>query len=656
MSIHIDYETKSRVDLPSEGLDRYASDPSTDILCMSVAVDDGPIINWVPSRNEPLPFQLLNAIKEGDDIYAWNAGFEFAIWNKIGVPKYNFPPLPIERFHCTMAMALTMGYPGSLEKAAIALKLSVEKDMSGKRVMMQLSKPKSDGTFWTPETAPAKFSLLYSYCMKDVEVERAAKKLLLPLSPEERKVWLIDHKINNRGVAIDTASVIAASKVIESEKTRLDGEMRLVSEGKIASCSAVSQIANFIGVQSVDKSSIQELLASNLNETARKVLELRQEAGRSSTAKLTSMIERASSDNRVRNTIQYYGAGTGRWSGRGIQTQNLPRPTIKQEYIDLAFELFKYEDAPERILTLIGSPTSVVSDCIRGFIHAHGNKTLRVADWANIEGRVLAWLAGETWKVKAFEDFDTITGYDDKGEPIRLGPDIYLLSYSTSFFIPIAQVTKDQRQIGKVTELSMGYQGGVGAFQSMAENYGVKVSDARADEIKTAWRKAHKKIQALWYEVERIAVMALDFPGNTFSVNDKIKFHFDGKYLMCRLPSGRILYYPNAKRTYDNKFLKPTITYEGEDSYTKKWTTLKTYGGSLVENITQAVARDILAEAMIRMEERGYPIVTTVHDEIICEMEHGSHEEMEKIMCELPSWANGLPLAAEGFSSKRYKK
>lgn len=643
--ISIDFETRSEVDLPSRGLSVYASDPSTDILCMAIAVDDGPIINWIPGRE--IPHQLIAAIEEGHDICAWNAGFEHAIWKRIGVMKYGFPYLAANRFFCTMAMALTQGYPGSLEKAALAMNLKVEKDMSGKRVMMQLSKPRTNGEFWTPGTAPAKFSMLYSYCMKDVEVEREAKKKLKPLSDQERKVWLTDHKINSRGIAIDIFSVHAANKIIEEEKTRLDSEMRLVSEGKIASCSAVSQIANFVGAESVDKSSLQALLASELTDTARKVLELRQEAGRSSTAKLSSMLDRASIDGRVRYTLQYYGAGTGRWSGRGIQLQNLPRPNIKQSQIDLAFETFPHHDAAERISTLIGPATSVISDCIRGFIWAAEGKVLRVVDWANIEGRVLAWLADESWKVKAFEEYD-------KG----IGPDIYLLSYSTSFNVLIEKVTKDQRQIGKVTELSMGYQGGVGAFQNMAKNYGVKVTDARADEIKKAWRKAHPGVVSLWYAVEETAIKAVRFPGNTFSVNDKIKFHFDGEYLMCRLPSSRILYYPKPKITQDVKFNKPALTYQGEDSYTRKWGELKFYGGLGVENITQSVARDILAESILRLEMKGYPIVSHVHDEVIVEMEpeKGSLEEMERLMCTLPEWAKGLPIAVEGFESKRYKK
>jgi DNA polymerase bacteriophage-type len=645
MSISIDFETKSRVDLPTEGLDNYVSDPSTDLLCMAYSVDDKLVSVWKPGQ--PFPSRLREAIDSGEDIYAWNAGFESAVWNKIAAERYDFPYLPIERFHCTMAMALTQGYPGSLEKAAEAMKLGIKKDMSGKRVMMTLSKPRSNGEFWTVDTAHEKFDRLYFYCMDDVAVEIQAKKKLKPLSPQERKVWLADHKINNRGIGIDIDSVRTAQKIIEDEKKRLDGEMRTISEGKIASCSAVSQIANFVGSESVDKSSIQSLLSTNLSETARKVLELRQEAGKSSTAKLSAMIERAGKDGRVRNTLQYYGAGTGRWAGRGIQLQNLPRNTIKQEQIDRAFTLFSQPNAAELISMLIGSPTSVISDCIRGFIQASPGKILRVVDWANIEGRILAWLAGETWKIKAFEEFD-------KG----IGADLYVLSYAKSFDLFTAEVTKDQRQIGKVTELSMGYQGGVGAFQSMAKNYGIEITDGKANEIKNAWRKAHPAVVKLWYAVEEVAITAVRFPGNTFSVNDKIKFHFDGEYLMCRLPSSRILYYPNPKIVQDLKFNKPTLTYEGEDSYTRKWTDLKFYGGYGVENITQAVAADILRDALLRLEERNYPVVAHVHDEIICEMDEGTGSvgEMEKIMCELPKWANGLPLAAEGFESRRYRK
>lgn len=666
MKAHIDFETKSEVDLKKQGNAVYAAHPSTDILCMGWAIENDPVEIWIPGM--PFPFELAMHIAEGGDIYAHNAPFEWIIWNTIGVSKHGWEPLKIEQTFCNLAMALTQGFPGKLEKLAPAMKLEVEKDMAGNRAMLQLSKPrkicKETGavTWWEKSEFPEKFEALYNYCKMDVEVERAAGKKLKPLSPSERNIWILDHRINQRGIAIDRESVKVAEELIESEKARLDSEMRVVTDGKVSSCAAAAQIGNYLRekglvLDGVTKGEVSSLLAlSNLPEQCRAVLELRQQAAKSSTAKLAAMGLRMSNDGRVRNTAQYHGAGTGRWAGRGIQLQNLPRPSIKQQEIDRAFELFHQMDSAAMIEILIGSPMNVISDCIRGFLWASEGKELLVSDWANIEGRILAWLAGETWKVKAFEEFDTILGYDQKGDPIRKGPDLYLLSYSTSFYVPIEKVTKDERQIGKVTELSMGYQGGVGAFQSMAKNYGVKVSDARANEIKLAWRAAHPAIVKYWYALEEAAVNAVMHPGMVYKVRS-IAYRREGDFLMCRLPSGRILYYPYPQLE-ESRFGKTAVTYMGEDSTTKQWKRQHFYGGLAAENITQAVAADILRFAIINLEERGYPVVFHVHDEIIVEKEisTGSVKEMEQIMCELPAWAIGLPLAAEGFKSKRYRK
>jgi DNA polymerase len=641
MSIHLDFETFSECDLPSEGLENYTAHPSTEILCMAWAVDDGPISIWKPGQE--FPWQIKEALAKGDKIYAWNVQFEHAIWNRF------FGELSIDNFACTMSMALTMGFPGSLEKAAAALKLDVEKDMKGKSVMMQLSKPKPKGGRYTRENAPTKFYMLHSYCMKDVEVERVAKKKLKELTPFERRVWLLDHKINTRGVLIDLESVKKAQKLIEGSKDGLDAEMRQVSNLEIESCSAVSQIVTFLDkrgftVDSVDAEGVRKLLSLCLPDDVRRVLELRQEGSKSSTAKLAAMIERAGKDGRVRFIHQYYGAGTGRWSGRGLQTQNLPRPKLSDAEIEKAFELF--HSCPESIEVLIGPPTQVVSDCIRGFIVPSPGSRFLDVDWANIEGRVLAWLAGEEWKVKAFEEFD-------KG----IGPDLYLLSYSKTFYTPIDKVTKDQRQIGKVTELSMGYQGGKNAFQKMAKNYGVKVTDQRAEEIKNGWRKAHPKVVEFWWSMETIAIQAVTFPGHT-AKSGKIAFRCEGDFLMCRLPSGRIMYYPFPEIEYDSKWGKKQLTYMGEDSYTRKWCKQKAYGGLLTENIVQGIARDILAESLLKLEEKDYPVVMHIHDQNVVEIKNGkgSLEEMEETMCSLPEWATGLPLAVDGSINKRFKK
>lgn len=652
--ITIDFETRSEIDLKKQGLAVYAAHPSTEVICMAYAEGDKEVKLWTPG--DAAPFD-----PEKYEIHAHNAAFEFAIWNQVCVKKYGWKKSPIENFFCNMAAGMAMGLPASLERLALALNLDVQKDMKGSRVMLQLSKPRKvheDGsvTWWTKEDSPEKYETTYEYCKRDVEVERATSKFLKPLSDFERKLWLLDQKINQRGIKIDIESVLLAENIIENEKKRLNSEMRKLTSMEVSSCQAATQLAEYVrsyGVEcdGVTKAEVARLLADEDTPLrVKKALKLRQEAAKSSTAKLKAMRLRASGDGRVRNTLQYHAAHTGRWGGRGIQLQNFPRPEIPQSEIDRAFGLFQSGDlAAEFINTFIGAPTDVVSDCLRGFISAEDGHELIVSDWSNIEGRVLMWLAGETWKIDAFKAYD-------EGR----GPDLYILSYATSFHVNMA-VAKENRQIGKVTELSMGYQGGVGAFQSMAVNYGVKVSDTRANEIKEAWRAAHPKTVQFWYALEDAAMRAVLNPNTTFKVGDKVMFRRQGGFLMCRLPSGRVLHYPSPKIenvTTPWGAQKDVVTYLSEDSMTKKWTRQKTYGGKLAENITQAVARDILAYALIKLDQKNYKIVGHVHDEVI--IEHPEHEgnvkAVEELMCELPEWAEGLPLAAEGYRARRYRK
>jgi DNA polymerase len=307
---------------------------------------------------------------------------------------------------------------------------------------------------------------------------------------------------------------------------------------------------------------------------------------------------------------------------------------------------------------LYGAPMTIISDCIRGMITAAPGHVLVAADFANIEGRVLAWLAGESWKLGAFTAFD-----EGKGE------DIYKLTAGKIYGKTAKEVSKDERQIGKVAELALGYQGGVGAFQTMARGYGVKISDERAEEIKVAWREAHPRIKNYWYALEESASMAVQHPGNKFKVRagspGEISFLLKGSFLFCQLPSKRVLSYPYPK-------LKPKETGWGEikeqihymkvNGLTNKWEETHTYGGSLAENVTQAVARDVLAEAIVRCEEDAWPVVLHVHDEIVCEVEDPQDrsqrwlDEFEGLVSKNPIWADGLPIAAAGWIGKRYRK
>jgi DNA polymerase len=346
--LFLDFETRSAVDLKTAGADVYARDPSTDILCVGWAIDDDPadVLRFHTKQQQWMGW--MERVIAGEKVVAHNASFELLIWNHVATKKYNWPPLKPEQTICTMATAYAMALPGSLEKASAATGIAQQKDLAGQRVMRSLSSPKEDGTFWQPSEDPEKFAKLYEYCKQDVEVERELYKRLMPLSKQENKVWLIDHTINQRGIAIDVEAAKAAIEMVELEKKRLDQEMRTVTSNQVASCSAVVQLTTWLKEQGVDckgvaKAEVTSLLASSsdLPPACVTALKLRQEAAKSSTAKLETMLNSVCSDGRIRGIFQYHGAGTGRWAGRRIQPHNFPRPSLKQEEIEQVFGLLR---------------------------------------------------------------------------------------------------------------------------------------------------------------------------------------------------------------------------------------------------------------------------------------------------------------------------
>ena len=347
--LHLDFETRSPVDIKTAGADVYARDPQTDVLCIAFAIDDEPISLLIRPFTAESTEKLYRHVAEGRIVIAHNAPFELAIWNHVMARKYGAPVLAPEQMICTMAMAYAMALPGSLDKASAAMGIDQQKDMQGQRIMLQLAQPRDilqDGTvvWYTPETAPEKFERLHSYCKQDVEVERQLFKRMLPLSAAEAETWALDYRINQRGVLVDVAVVKAAIAVVDNEQRRLDLLMREITGNQVAACTASNQLLQWLKfrgckIEGVAKADVNALLAKEIPDDCRTALLLRQEAAKSSTAKLKTMLKGVCDDGRLRGSFQYHGAATGRWAGRRVQLQNLPRPTISQADINGVFSL-----------------------------------------------------------------------------------------------------------------------------------------------------------------------------------------------------------------------------------------------------------------------------------------------------------------------------
>lgn len=651
----------------------------------------------------PPPERLLAHVQAGGRCLGHNIGsFEMLIWNNVMTLRYGWPELKIEQCEDTMAMAYAMGLPGSLDDASRAAGIGYQKDLKGHRIMLKLCQPRAraaDGTaiWWTKADVPDDYEKLYAYCKQDVEVERGLCKRLLRLSPSEQKLWELDYYINRRGVYVDRSSARIAVQLVEAEKDRLNNQMRHITGNAVAMCSAVGQLADWLKskgleVPSVAKADVVEMLSGDLPPDARQALLLRQEAAKTSTAKLQAMMSGASIGGRMRGLFQYHGASTGRWAGRRVQLQNLPRPILKEEQIDEVFRIlgdFNYGTPISKakfIAEYVGAPMSAISDCIRGFLRAAPGHDFVAADFSAIEARVIAWLAGQEDALQVFRG-------DGK---------IYELTAAGIYGCKPVEIHKEdpRRQVGKVAVLALGFQGGVGALQTMARAYAVKIEPAfdvlwkratdehkrmakfvwdmngkkhdisqkefvASDLIKQYWREANPRIVEYWEQLNTAAILATQHEGRKYTAGAagrQVSYVKNGSFLWCKLPSGRVICYPYPKveqlKAFEDSEPKPTLTAMGVDSYTKKWERYKCYGGFLAENVTQAVARDLLSDAIFRLEALKYPVVMHIHDEIVTEVpkSFGSTKEVEHIMSTNPEWAKDLPVAAEGWRGERFKK
>lgn len=697
--LSIDIETFATADLKLVGAHKYAQDPSTEVLVICYAFDDEPVETYVPSRDGPVPDRMRKHIESGGVVSAFNYEFERTVLNGMAGRKIDFPQLTIEQGRCSMAKARSHGLPGGLGDVAAALGTH-PKSSSGRGVMMQLSKPRKGAkSRYTPQNSPEKFEELYRYCKDDVEAERGVDRAIPDLSPAELEVWRLDQKINERGVLVDLPSVANAQYLIDVYKTQLHAKC---FETTGCSPSQTGKLAEWVRNNGYSK--LENLQVDTVNsavadekcpQSIKTVLKTYSTYGAKAVSKFDTLEDMACADGRIRGLFKYWGANTGRWSSTGVQLQNLARGYIDDP--ECAIETFKARDLDWlRSIYPTVDPMKVLASTVRGMLIPSKGKDLLALDFSAIEARVCAWLFGEKWKIEAFRNYD-------EGK----GPDLYKLSYARSFGIDVSKVSKAQRQVGKCQELALQYEGGVGAFVTMAKNYGLDLDELgtsvlpiipeevrdsaewtwtslpqlrndlphdtfiACDALKRMWRSVHPAIVMGWKNIKEAAEMAVQYPGKVYSLpGKKVMFKVEGSWLYMRLPSGRRLAYYKPRwvpeheeqKMVNGKLLLVTIPgelrYFGVDTYTRQWKEITTYGGRLAENLTQAVARDLLVNGMMKLDKAGYPIVMTVHDEAVAEVdkEFGSVEEASKIFCDPAKWAEGCPVVAEGWRGSRYRK
>jgi DNA polymerase len=646
-TLGIDIETFSSVDLLKSGVYKYAEGLDFEIVLFAFAFDnDIPTVVDLLS-GERLPDEVMDALD--DPIIkkvAHNANFE-----RTCIAAHFLADCSAEQWECTMAKSSMLGLPLSLDAASKALGLTQEKTAAGKALIRYFSvpcKPTKTNGFRTrnlPEHDPEKWEQFKEYCRQDVVVEQAIRDKISFFNPtvSERRIWVLDQEINDRGIMLDPLLVKNAIQMDQESRIKLTAEAVAITE--LENPNSVSQLKTWLTEQtgesigSLNKEIIPVLLKTITCDNVTRVLEIRQEMSKTSVKKYEAMASAVGKDLCVRGLLQYYGANrTGRWAGRLVQVQNLPQNHIND--LDLARSVVKQGDL-DLLEMLYGNVPDTLSQLVRtAFVPRPGNRLI-VADLSAIEARIIAWLAGEKWRMDVFHTHGKI----------------YEASASQMFRVPIEDVTEgsELRFKGKISELALGFGGSVGALERMgALKMGLKLSELPL--LVSAWRAANKMIVKLWGDIEHATMQAVETGVSPYNKHG-LKFYKEKGILFIQLPSGRKLSYLKPKIEF-NKFGDNGITYEGVDQTTKQWSRQDTYGGKLVENIVQAIARDVLADGMVRLDDAGYPIVIHVHDEPVMDVPNGQGtlEEVKAIMSSPIPWAKGLPLAAKAFETDYYKK
>jgi DNA polymerase bacteriophage-type len=645
--LSIDIETYSKVDLIKSGVYAYCESPDFEILLFAYAVDDEEVQIVDLASGEEIPDDILKAMTDPAVIKtAYNANFE-----RTCLAKHFHQPMPPEQWRCSSVHALMLGLPGYLDGVAKCLRLKDQKMKEGKALIRYFSVPckptKVNGgrTRNLPEHDLDKWGTFKDYCKQDVEVERQIRKKLdlFPIPKIEQKLWELDQKINDEGVLIDNGLVTNAIQADKSFQDELFDEA--VHLTGLENPNSPAQLKGWllkqgIEVNSLAKKNVEALMEEVEIPEVRRLLELRQAMSKTSVKKYEAMERSICPDQRIRGLLQFYGANrTGRWAGRLVQIHNLPRNSLID--LQIARDLLK-SGSYEALELLFESVSDVLSQLIRtAFIPSKGHRFI-VADFSAIEARVIAWLAGEHWRMDVFKSHGKI----------------YEASAAQMFKVPIETIDKGSplRQKGKIAELALGYGGSKGALTQMGA-LEMGLNEDELPELVSAWREANPNIVKLWWGIEAGAIKAVKEKA-VVKMQYGLTFHYTKGILFITLPSGRSLAYVRPRIGIDERFGKEQLTYEGTEQGSKQWGRIPTYGGKLTENIIQAIARDCLAVSMLRLDESGYRINFHVHDEVVLDVPvgKGSMEGVENIMGQSINWAPGLPLGADSFETFYYKK
>ena len=644
MSHHVDFETYSAADLRNVGSYRYAEDKSTEVLCVSFSNGNAPPTkvnlyqNPKPRELEP----LFNAVQAGERICAHNSEFERNIWEKVCAKK-GWPIPKSTQWKCTAAKAAAAAYPRSLQNACIALELAVNKDPRGITLIRKFCKPDKKGKRILPTDAPEDYEALLRYNVQDVIVERELDRVLPDLIPIEERYYRLNYLINNRGIPIDVPLVRKAQDLVHEFSHALELEAINMTGLKATQRDKILEWLQDAGedMQTLQAQEVEQRLADpETPANVKRLLEIRLEASRAGIKKLVSLLNGVSPDGRIRGSFMYHAATTGRWASYGVQFHNFAKGDPADQ--ELIFRLLPDASAVETIPMLFDRPLAALSQAMRGFIAAEEGNDLIVMDFSAIEARVLAWIADEEFILKQY-----------RGEGKA-----YEAMASALFNIRMGDVNSHQRFVGKQVVLGAGYMEGWAKFILQCKRFGVTITPEFAKKTIAGYRANVPNIVSFWSTIENNALRCVHTGKDQSFARGRLGYHMHGKNLQLRLPSGRCLTYPNAEIRMVEKFGRQRAVLHHWAEYRHQWIEEQTYGGKLTENVVQAISRDLLAEGMVRAEMNGYPVVAHVHDEVQSEIAiyEGDLKEFEQLICVLPEWAQGLPIAAGGYRAKRYKK